>query len=954
MEVGANSITSNFGLGSLSSDFGDNDLGTTLPLPDASERQKRKTAARQDSQNRMYIKELRLAWNVADRDQRGFLDFDQWKSSSFRFTIRDGKMSQHEFDQYFAKIDANNDGRITWSELVQFLIQELQSDDLIMNSKASRSLSKSNTPISVKQHFHRHTVKQILDSKQTEEYITLSIDAVRFWTKHSLSYRRELKLHDNFSCACVFTRLPILTVATETRRLYFYGIVDLDQLPITASPSPSPTDIRAMRRGESRSALSRLKSNSSLFNIPLVMMEGCLNQCKDLSTQLIVGDDCGFVEFFTLTIPKRRTSTDYKFVQSGNKQIHDAAITKIAVIDYYTCYATASADGTVKFWRPDLSVTHVFNEGTSVSSFAFCASQRALVICATGRVASVWSTDTVRRLRRLMDSNSPSTLVSEFVPMSGDQYFVTFNARKELFLWDGMNMSLKGNWSDKDYLPPENTYGDVLFDSESHCMVVAAGYPILWGESKLTRPTGITHQEEIVGCHYSQDFDQLVTVDISPTFSVWDYTTGDRKSTRKPEFAEISASTLDPSGRRLLTGGCDGDVNLWNFSSGTVIGNGRSRDKQQISVLNYFSLASRQYFLTGGWSHQVYLYSEIDKAKFQAVRTYEGHQDDISAAAVDNSGWIITCSVIGEVYAWNIDGQASHSTNIELPIEAVGIFKHRAIVADSNGYLTVFTIPGLDAVAKEKGHPIIVRHAITSIAIDGDCNTMITGDSLGYVRFWQLALKAKLTMDPKFFVRCSESEITSIVHIRNFFATASVDMAVRLWSSRDGTFVGTFGVDKWTLSLPGTWQTSCPAAKDPEHFESKDDQPKVLAQPSASEPRMKIPKIFDSPSMLAPETSEPKTKPAAVEEEDHEFDWERAQEMLQVLNSGTLSPMRQMSQPLFTTERPSSHLIDFGVIPMRSEPQSRQLMSRIRQLQESKPYKPFEPDLSRTLQRRRK
>ena len=957
MDVGTNSITSDFGLGSLGDELGDAEyesLIATRPPSNSRQRQMRKNALRSDSQHRMYLKDLQAAWNAADRTHRGFIDFEQWKLSSFRFIIRDGKLSPLEFNQYFEKIDANNDGKITWAELIRFLIQELQSDDLLMAGQASRSLSKSHTPASAKQHFHKRTVKQILESPETREYITISSDAVRFWTKDGLLFRRELKLHDSFSCGCVLKRLPVLAIATETRRVYFYGVEELDQMPIVASASPSPNDIRAMKKGESRSALSRVKSVSgTLFNIPVVMMEACLNQQQELSTQLIVGDDCGFVEFFTLTIPRRRLSKQYGFVPTGNKQMHDAAITKISAIEYYTCYATSSADGTVKFWRPNMSVTHVFNEGPSVSSFLFCPLQRALIVCGSGQIASVWSTEPVKKSKVLMDSVAPSTLVTEFVTCSGDQYFVTFNARKELFLWDGTNMSLKGTWKDDDYLPPDNAYGDVLFDSARHCMVVASGYPMLWGETMVTRPVGITHLEEIVGCHYSNDFDQLVTVDVSPTFIVWDYNTGERKGTRKPEFGEISASSLDPSGRRLLTVGCDGDVNLWNFSSGTLIDNAHARDKQQVTVLMYFAFGSRNFFVTGGWSHTVYLYHETDKAKYKVTRVCNGHKDDVSAAAVDPGGWLVTCSVLGEVFLWSIDGQASKSTSIELPIEAVGVFKHHAVVADSSGYLTVLSIPELTTVTKEKGHPEIVRHAITTVSIDEDRGTMLTGDTLGYVRLWELSCKPLFQMNPQFFIRCSDTEITKIVYVNNFFVTASVDMAVRLWSSKDGTFVGTFGIDKWMLNSPISWKHDSPVSRGPDHFEPVKEPPKPQPQITASTPQMKVPKLLDSPSMRSSMKSIPEAETAA--EEEHEFDWEKAEEMLQQLSSGTLSPVRQMSQPVFAEpQRPSSHLIDFNTIPMRGEPQARQMMNRIRQLQEAKPYKLFEPDLAHTLRRHRK
>ena len=55
--------------------------------------------------------------------------------------------------------------------------------------------------------------------------------------------------------------------------------------------------------------------------------------------------------------------------------------------------------------------------------------------------------------------------------------------------------------------------------------------------------------------------------------SVWDVETGEKiiQYSKVHGDREITAMTFDPSGRRLLTGGRDGKVKIWNFNNGACL-----------------------------------------------------------------------------------------------------------------------------------------------------------------------------------------------------------------------------------------------------------------------------------------------------------------------------------------------------------------------------------------------
>ena len=55
--------------------------------------------------------------------------------------------------------------------------------------------------------------------------------------------------------------------------------------------------------------------------------------------------------------------------------------------------------------------------------------------------------------------------------------------------------------------------------------------------------------------------------------SVWDVETGEKiiQYSKVHGDREITSMTFDPSGRRLLTGGRDGKVKIWNFNNGACL-----------------------------------------------------------------------------------------------------------------------------------------------------------------------------------------------------------------------------------------------------------------------------------------------------------------------------------------------------------------------------------------------
>lgn len=812
---------------------------------------------RKENYTNKYLRDLRRAFDDSDEDKLGSLTPEQWKNSSIKFYIREGKLTKEEYDQYFLRIDANCDGRVSWEELVEYILLELTSMTGAQIVETPLTLNRSPVPPQVFQHKHRESIFQIISSSWTNEYITVSRESIKFWNPYPLTYKRKLPSQGPFSSICTFNNYRLLCVSTTTRTLCFYNLLNLEQLPIGLSASPSSKTIKTMNFNNAIQAMKRLKNTTiPLFNSPTQMIEATLTSVGRDEIKLIIGDDCGFIELYQITMPQRRTGTDYKIDRLVNYELHHRSITQLSALDEQDCYASSSQDGTLKFFifmHSTVQVTKVFEAGSQIFSFKFFDHQRVIAMCTMGNEPFIWSISPVRRSFRLSGNLNSALHVTDFVSSLGDRYVVTVTTKKEIRMYDSTNFGIRNEFMEAEYLPPENRITSVLFDRSRRILVVCGAYPITWLEGEAKGPRGISHQCPIVGVHYQPDFDQLLTVDSQANFVTWDYKIGKRKQIRTPHADEISDTSIDKSGRRVITATFSGKVSIYNPSSGGLIStidtnrhsnsssnhsnlfNEKDADHiqkeaasfDQVSVMKHFTMNGRGFLVTGGYSRIVNLYRETEPSEFDLINHFKGHTGDITAAVFDrNCCLIISGSENGEIIEWPID-VAFKPRKIcleeDTPIECMTIIDHYLFVGDSDGYLTVFSVPGLDEIVQFKAHIESVPYALSSICSCEKTKVVVTGDNLGYIRLWKVNLIPSFSIQPIGMIRAHDGEVTNLSMVGNssqFFASAGYDMAVRIWENDSLKLVGTLsGESLWNIKNIETWEIESPVDGDPKHFE---------------------------------------------------------------------------------------------------------------------------------------
>lgn len=799
---------------------------------------------RETSHKKKYLRELRDAFEKSDINNTKTLTFEAWRYSEIKNVIHDGRISQSDYENYFKRIDVNCDGIITWNELVTYLMNDIKSLGLKSQNDAVQYIRKLSNPPKLKNQCHRELIQQITICTRVNEYITVSSDSVRFWNITDLSFSRALFEPGLFSRVLALENFLVLAVTTTNRRLLFFDLETLTQFPVEVGASPSAKQIRSMTQTDAKGILKVINSPMMpLYNVPTFMIMASDIYSDTKYEYFWIGDDQGALELYKLTAPTRRKGVDYKIERIARNSMHKASITQITYIPIFDCYASSSLDHTVKFWTFDIKTrkffnTRTFTDRTSILGFHFSSKQKALTTCGISRDAFVWSISPPTRLFKLGGHYNQLSHISDFVTTTGKEYIITMTTKKEFRVWDASSYNMVREWIDPAMLRPENHYNSVMFDEKRHALLTAANFPVKWAEdiSALNESLEpMTHGHTIVGCKYTKEFNEIVTIDCLCTIKVWNIELGQNSSSHiepwSSNSSDICTVTIDPSGRRLITSSFKNQILMWNYNSGSVINEIKLQPESPLNtILDFVEINPRCYLVRAGWDKTLCIYQESELETFDLVRKYIGHQSDISAVASFSQG-LISGSVSGELFEWSPETNfpvASTKLTTSATVETIACYHNFAIVGDSNGFLSVISLPKLIILSTINAHKIIVQHSITVICTSVDDGMIFTADTLGYVKRWNCDNSKSdpnnLILTESAIERCHSSEIRSLVLCYNneFLASCGADQCVRIWKKDTFEYVGFFSdVSNWNLNDKKTWIGKSPFEIDEYHFEKK-------------------------------------------------------------------------------------------------------------------------------------
>lgn len=920
-----------------------------VPPRDAISRIDRKRLQRSNAAKQRFLTRLRTKFEDADSDKVGSITLKQWMKSGIQNVIQDGHVSAEEFETLFKKIDANSEGRITWTRLVQYLVKDASIVQRSTTNESAHFIDKIKTATPGKTHVHRDMISTILISSRTNEYITISTDSVRLWKIGDLTFTRMINEGVKYVTGAIFDTYQVLALATTQRRLVFYDLQTFTKLPITIDASPSGQAIKHMSIEEANIALNTLDNVlPPLYNMPNCIHVSELELFSDCAT-FFVGDDRGLIEVFNLSAPKRRSGTDFKCTKFSKLEFHSDGITQISTIKQRSCFASSSIDGKIHLWNYD-DYSKTFNIIQSLVSeepmmaFVYSERQRMIATIGVSRDAYIWSAESSRKIFKLGGHYNVITHLVEYNTTSGDNYILTITNKKEFKLWDAQNYRLIRAFQDGSSMQPENRYSAVIFDDRRKVLIVAANQLNAWGEEvsfSLESESIATHNRAIIGCFYSPEFRDIVTVDTACCIKVHSAETGKltaiQMTPHKGPSHDVAAACLDISGRRLFTSSYDNTLSLWNYNSGGLLEQMKLDGNLLISTMINGVIDGKDMLARAGWDREVFLYIEVEKGSFELTRRFTGHSDDISCLAMFKNG-IISGTFSGELVSFHaVLNKIMAKRTIESGIESVCIIEDEfVIVGDSDGYISMFTLPNLVPVDSFFCQDLAVPVAITAITYDPKTKFLYTADSLGYFKKWMVVIESeeKIRLEKETFGRLHRDEVSSLLIIDNgFIATCGIDNCVRLWSP-EFDFVGTLVDDShWDLNDRSTWVVDKPFETEAKHMKKIRANMSMRFTPFQPDPNMQQQAEIPSFTPLKDSNSPENTSTEHIESEEKEKTldaFEAIKQMEEFINMERYHPKAHLNKDMENPPPPPPKKLP-ELSPLSRE---RELTSQIRQLQQ--------------------
>ncbi|ROK70867.1 WD repeat-containing protein 49 [Anabarilius grahami] len=486
----------------------------------------------------------------------------------------------------------------------------------------------------------------------------------------------------------------------------------------------------------------------------------------------------------------------------------------------------------------------IFTVPKGVMTFDFCEKQNLLVTGGMDTLLRMWNRHVPKRPRGILKGHKAP--VSYLCISSEEGHIYSVSKDKTAKIWHIKDETCLFT-ANPDASNIRGELSACLYSSAVKGLYIAADSLALLSLQTKPQPKGnqiLSHEEPVLCCGYSEEFKQVVSCSQGSVVKVWDVETGAQIF----EFggahgkSAITCMAFDSSGRRLVTGGIDGCLKMWNFNNGQCVKILKKDGKcDQICDCLYLKLHRKAFVISVGWDRRIDVYEDFKEETQMTQRPKpswqdderNGHRDDILCIAQCPPHHLATGSYDGEIIVWNVVSErilcrfqiaqptppqpsSSFSVVHSTSVLCLKFLKTRAFVpelssaaclltSDSTGYLHFWSVlNGGNFVTS-------FQAAIKKLALTSDDSVLFASDFAGFIYAFnikQYALKPEKNPPEKVNIwRAHTNNISSLKIIDDrYVLTSSWDFSVRLWSIH-GEFIGTFGQnEKWSIDTPSSWK----------------------------------------------------------------------------------------------------------------------------------------------------
>ncbi|XP_051253152.1 WD repeat-containing protein on Y chromosome isoform X2 [Dicentrarchus labrax] len=772
----------------------------------------------------------------------------------------------------FKKIDYSGQGRISWDDFCTHMLQEYKEKQ----ETARRSKQVAFTlPATMKALCHSVPIVNI-HSTHDGSIVTVREDgAVCYWspelkplkTKHMFNEgpaNRKSKWASDFTLMTEYNKLMI---GTGDRELQLYELSTLepycqinalDTVPLTLDYGYTGPDKCCILYGDTEGCVTIILISSvgdtlRLWN-KLPKIENIPNIAID---NAVLSPNVTFVRWKV----HQDWVTQAKYFQgfqavvsSSNEESSSLVIGRVLPLTdaeqqlneiREACYEGKSKKVQLS-WTPQHRAScdqRVFTIHKGVKTFDLCQKHSLLVTGGMDRLIRMWNPHFSGKPTGVLKGHSaPIIYLGIF---SADSQIFSVSIDRTVKIWDIQDQCCLFTAEPK----ANRIHGDISacsYSSAMRSLYIAADCMAVLSlkirpqlHSRLT----VSHNEPVMCCGYSEEFRQVVSCTEGSVVKVWDFDTGRQifEFGGTHDLSVITCMTFDPKGRRLITGGRDGCLKIWNFNNGqclkTLQKDGESRE---VFDCIFLKVHRNFYVMSVGRDRKIDIYSDIPEDHHHVQRPQpswqddltNGHKEDILCVAQCPPSLVATGSYDGEIIVWNVVSgciqcrfvspllvEQQNVEGLDTSVPSIIFLKNSKLqqFSSTTALVSSAALGCVDLWSVLSGGLLVgsfrasrFQQKIEKLAKTEKGALLYAADRIGYIYVYDMEKFAPTEKPPRaeIFWRAHTSRITGLEIVDNdqVVLTSSTDYTVRLWSAH-GEFIGTFGQsESWSIHISSSWK----------------------------------------------------------------------------------------------------------------------------------------------------
>lgn len=702
---------------------------------------------------------------------------------------------EKEIGTLFKKVDIASDGLVDWDEFCTYLMLQFEENDQATKVNGNTFIPKPNI---VRIDHNKETTTKILTDFNPMRYVTISKEGIIGVWSTELDLQRKIEMEHNNSDA----------ERTSNKRHIKMWVTDAVAMPNVHKMALSTTNRDIHFYDMSTPIYIPQFHLCALGNVVL-----CLDYCYNKKlpagkSMLFLGMDNGVILFLVFSTPlKGLFETPFKKTSGSHQvylqdipthsrfvschtlgQVHSDWVRRVRYIPAKEFVISCSGSGKDSLVVRDIDdkkrKTYTFKVAKGVECFDY--SHNLNVICTGGvdHAVRLWNPYVTVKPVAIMKGHQSSII--DLAIHEGLEQVFSYDKDGVLKAWDireqVCHQTIPVRFPFGHRIPEHGPFPFLLITSPINSLFIGSNdclaeiKIIAMGANKNGKTT---HWRPLTAALYNSSMGHVITACEGSVVTFWDLNTG-RQAQHISEAhgtEEISCMTIDPSGRRLMTGDRSGNIHVWNASNGHLLN--KLEPVEENEVTGIISLPEKSKIITVGWNRKILVY--YDDMQTFCLRPNAGwkggqlHQDDILTAAYCPPNYLATASFDGDIILWGLDrekmirrlkkgsgsllkakikklgliqNKKSYQNSCGAPVDKLLFLKSRAqwrtqesavLVSSEAGTLEFWCFYGANRPMGRYFAASEDESTIFALTTDPSNEMLITGDSNGTISVWDIS-----------------------------------------------------------------------------------------------------------------------------------------------------------------------------------------------------------------------